>query len=843
MSKLCLIIGVFFCAALWGPAAYAADGIPKDFESLPWSEARTLTALDAHAISPTIVADQEGLHVIYQELRMMSNATVSYVFSPDLGKTWTRRTVLSAAYSMGVGTSLISHRGVLHAVWCPTERGINGLNYRRSTNSGKNWEREKVLTKTERAIYLPKIYADDGTLYLAWVEKQVLGSDLATRAPTVKDLDIRTMTLKENRRPARIEETYDCTFNMMISRDGGDTWTPKLVIDRFFEDVSLYNFKVEGMTQIFNYRLQTGAYRRLATEDSGLVWKTTDITEEQFGAFEPPSVVQYRKNLFHIGIREIANRSVIYLVRTDYDSPQAIILNQEEAIQADAVTLRWEGQDDWSNTAKLKYRYRVGEGATSDWTEQTEISLSGLSDGMHRLSVEAMDEAGNVSAEPAAYEFEVKAPPETAILTQVPPILSERSPRVEWSGSDNTTLLEQMRFQSSLDGASWQDLGTDRSLVLPALKDGPHILAVRAVDEADNVDDSPAVVRFYVDTVSPETLKVAIGRWVPGIDRLAVQLAGRDDQTASERLLFSLQIDERDPGPFVRNPAIPLQGLDDGDHRLFVRVRDEAGNVEEPPREESFAIEIPPAIRIISAPLPAVPKADFEVFCRVSDNTTPPDKIRVTYRIGDEPWQEPLPGPVFRVIRKNLQAGRHRLQVKAIDERGNESPPGQSTVFEFFLDPGMPAPPRNFEAEIKSDGTIRLSWRLPAGVPKQGNQFTVYRSTSGGFGITPEERKGLILTSELASRSYTDYPKAATGATPARYLYAVSLTTSEGKESPLSRVELVEITPDGERTVMPLGPKGRVATAGLVFLLVVVSLVLLGVSVLVILVIIRRSRA
>jgi hypothetical protein len=92
----------------------------KDLESLGWSREHTLTSLNAHAVSPTIVADEYGLHVLFQELRTFGSATVNYMFSPDLGKSWKNERVLSTAYSMGVGTSLMSHEGILHAVWCPT---------------------------------------------------------------------------------------------------------------------------------------------------------------------------------------------------------------------------------------------------------------------------------------------------------------------------------------------------------------------------------------------------------------------------------------------------------------------------------------------------------------------------------------------------------------------------------------------------------------------------------------------------------------------------------------------------------------------------------------------------
>jgi hypothetical protein len=281
--------GLFFVIG-WlvvsGPSGWGQLEIPQELKNLPWSKARTLTALDAHAIAPTIVADQNGLHVIYQELRTIGSATVSYMNSPDLGKTWINRQVLSSAYSMGVGTSLLSQDGVLHAVWCPTERGINGLNYRRSTRKGESWEREKVLTETERAIFLPKLFLDGKTIYLTWVEKMVQeGKDLSPRAPTVKDLDRHTMGRPADLRPTAMNTSFLSTLNMMSSLDGGENWTPKVVVQKLFEDILLYNFYAQGLEQAISYQVGDGSYRQLRTTDAGLVWQERGITQEEFGRF------------------------------------------------------------------------------------------------------------------------------------------------------------------------------------------------------------------------------------------------------------------------------------------------------------------------------------------------------------------------------------------------------------------------------------------------------------------------------------------------------------------------------------------------------------------------------
>jgi len=810
------MVALALALALPVSLAQAQREEPVDLESLPWTGERLLTSLSSHTVSPTIVADEYGLHVIFQELRTVGNATVSYMSSPDLGKTWTLSQVLSSAYSMGVGTSLLSARGVLHAVWCPTERGINGLNYRRSRDGGRIWSNERVLTETTRAIYMPKLNEDGGTLYLIWIEKLIVGSDLATRAPTVQDLDIRTMTLKEDRTSGRTDESYDCTLNIMTSRDGGDSWTPKFVITRVFENIVGYNFLAEGPSLILNYQLGGGKYARAFSRDQGLVWQQQEISEQEFGAFEPPSVVKYKGNYFRIGTKSIDNRAVIFLARTDFNPPEAVILNSSREVFADEVLLQWTGKDDWSEADQMKFRYRFDDGRPSPWGEQSQLELGGLGDGEHELVVEAMDEAGNVCPVPATYRFEVKMPPETTILTQLQSVLADTSLKIEWTGSDNTTPPEQLHFLIAADGEPWREVGTDQSIVLSSLAGGEHHFAVKAVDEAGNVDPAPAEIRFFLDTQPPRTLSVEVGKWTAGVRRIPCRVTGQDNVTAPENLVFSVQVDDGSPGNFVRSPSLGIRNLSDGEHRLRVRARDEAGNVEEPPYEYTFSVDIPPQVEIISAPLPALAKADFEIVCRLWDNSTPAERILLSYRIGDEPWSVPLPGQVFRVRREDLERGQYRLQVKGVDEAGNESVPGPKSTYEFRVEPGQLPPPENLQVR-PIPGGVSLAWQLSPEVKTQeGVRFNVYRAPDGGFGVTPEEREKYRVAQGLAGTTYDDLFPAEERGLVARYYYAVSMVVGVGgipviglamppeaamsleRESPLSRMVAVDLSPEGE---------------------------------------------
>jgi len=69
----------------------------------------------------------------------------------------------------------------------------------------------------------------------------------------------------------------------------------------------------------------------------------------------------------------------------------------------------WEGVDDHSLPETLEYQTRVDGGLWSAWTSPgtTAATIGPLAEGVHSFEVRARDEAGNVEATPALYEWTV----------------------------------------------------------------------------------------------------------------------------------------------------------------------------------------------------------------------------------------------------------------------------------------------------------------------------------------------------------------------------------------------------------------------------------------------------
>jgi outer membrane protein assembly factor BamB len=161
--------------------------------------------------------------------------------------------------------------------------------------------------------------------------------------------------------------------------------------------------------------------------------------------------------------------------------------------------------------------------------------------------------------------------PQTTI-TAGPPALTSDAEAVVGFMADGAA-----RFECALDGRRWSACD---SPVRAVTGDGDHVLRVRAADDAGNVEATPAVHRWTVDTIAPDT-------W---IDR--VEGTGRTREAhfaASEQhATFLCRLDSGSWSGCTS--PLRLDGLVAGTHRLEVLAADRAGNQDTTPADAGWTV-------------------------------------------------------------------------------------------------------------------------------------------------------------------------------------------------------------------------------------------------------------
>jgi hypothetical protein len=164
-----------------------------------------------------------------------------------------------------------------------------------------------------------------------------------------------------------------------------------------------------------------------------------------------------------------------------------------------------------------------------------------------------------------APETEIGSGPEEASVTADP------QAAFAFTGRDDVIAPTELVFECRLDGAPFEPCTSPRSLVVG---DGRHTFAVRAVDEALNVDATPAQRAWTVDTVPPTKPRIAGPRRTRS-HRPTFRFTATDEIAPTSALRFRCAFDSTRLRACGRRYS---RRLARGRHLLRVQAADEAGN-------------------------------------------------------------------------------------------------------------------------------------------------------------------------------------------------------------------------------------------------------------------------
>jgi WD40 repeat protein/subtilase family serine protease len=150
----------------------------------------------------------------------------------------------------------------------------------------------------------------------------------------------------------------------------------------------------------------------------------------------------------------------------DRDPPDTFIVEGPEEgalVCREPVRFRWEGFDDATPPDDLYFRWRLDGGDWSDWTRDTSVELTGLSDGEHTFEVQARDLADRIDETPASRTFRFRSddpnPPQISNI-QVDAQINRAT--IQWTTDEPSTSQVEYRRQGE---TTWRRTNLDTNLV------------------------------------------------------------------------------------------------------------------------------------------------------------------------------------------------------------------------------------------------------------------------------------------------------------------------------------------------------------------------------------------
>jgi hypothetical protein len=305
---------------------------------------------------------------------------------------------------------------------------------------------------------------------------------------------------------------------------------------------------------------------------------------------------------------------------------------------------------------------------------ESPLTYRNLLDGPHTFEVVGKNAAGLPDETPALYEWEVAAPPETT-LADVPPVETPSTSATFTFGSN-----EVGTFECSLDGEPFAECVApvnypDVDLGTPPMSVGPHTFEVRAIDEAGNIDPSPARHTWTVkDATAPQT---TITNVAPG--SVIISFSGNDNADSADQLRYECSVDGATFSACVSPQTYDLPA---GPHKFEVRAIDRAGNVDDTPAIYNWTVPdtIPPDTTITGQPADPTTSSSASFSFGGSDNLDTLAQLRYECRFdsdGASDWVACASPKVY----SGLSAGApYSLDIRAVDRAGNvDSTPATHT--------------------------------------------------------------------------------------------------------------------------------------------------------------------
>jgi CSLREA domain-containing protein len=321
------------------------------------------------------------------------------------------------------------------------------------------------------------------------------------------------------------------------------------------------------------------------------------------------------------------------------------------------------------------------------------LELTNLATGAHELEIQASNERLLVDPVPVTWSWTVQAPdtvaPQTTIAQAPPATTTSTSATFTFSATDDRSLAADLELECSLDGEPFESCSSPVDLQDLAL--GAHAFEVRAVDEAGNVDGTPArhewMVELPPDTSAPQTTITDVE-----VDPVLISFEGVDERTAETEIRFECSLD----GQAFSSCTSPrtFMELAVGPHRFEVRAIDEAGNTDPSPAAHEWVTAPPPDTTAPETQLtaqPATPTSETSASFSFtgSDAVSAPAALTFECSLDGEAWAlcaspKAYAGP--------LALGAHTFQVRTVDEAGNRDQTPASFGWTIVAPPDTTAP-------------------------------------------------------------------------------------------------------------------------------------------------------
>jgi len=355
-----------------------------------------------------------------------------------------------------------------------------------------------------------------------------------------------------------------------------------------------------------------------------------------------------------------SSSSTVYII-IDLTPPQLSLLQpiNESFTNKTSITISWNGSDNLSGMDH--FEILLENGSWINVGSSTSYTLENLSEGSHKIVVKAVDKAGNSNRILVIFTVDVTPPTLQILSPENNSILAQQSIQVSWQASDALSGIDH--YEIKLDSGTWINVGTSTSYMFNDLIDGTHIVTVKAVDKAGNINSTSII--FIIDT-TPPTIQVLYPKNNSYIAFSNITVSWIVFDNTSGVAHCEIKIDNGNWIDITNTTSYMLTNLTEGKHTINFKVTDTVGNSKE--LLVIFTVDLTPPFILITHPENMSELMSFyvNITWNASDNFGI-DHFEI--KIDNGSWINVNKKQAY--LARDLSLGEHVVYVKAYDLAGN----------------------------------------------------------------------------------------------------------------------------------------------------------------------------
>ena len=360
--------------------------------------------------------------------------------------------------------------------------------------------------------------------------------------------------------------------------------------------------------------------------------------------------IVYIKAVDRAGNADVERVKII--VDTEPPTISIVYPSNEGYINVDNIIISWEASD---NMEIDRFEISINGGAWIDLGKSTGYAMAEMDEGTYLVIVRCIDVAGNINSDSIVFIVDYTAPEFVAYTPPDDSYFNYTEIEVEWNAMDNYGIDH---YEVYVDG-ELQYSGTNNSLEVE-LTAGTHSIEILSYDYAGNLGRVTIIVHIDLQAPSIIITSPSDGEYI-NEEEILVTWSALDDFVVDH---YCIRIDNESWISITNNRYV-FYGIGEGQHEIYVRAFDKAGNM----AESSISIIVDltePTIVILE------PKNNSElntttvtISWNITDNI---DLDHIEISINNSAWQDI---GIANSIELQLDYGKYIVRIRAYDKAGN----------------------------------------------------------------------------------------------------------------------------------------------------------------------------